>query len=813
MPPPEQIEQVFHESMNLPQGVDRAEWLANRCAGDEELLREVSSLLDANARMTGWEAKSEEPAGLPAGLFGVYRPVRLLGHGGMSTVYLAERIDGRFEQTVALKVMAAYLSGPEFLRRFQTEGRLLASLNHPNITKLLDGGVSPAGEPFLILEYVDGDSLDCYCDRHKLPIEARLGIFVQVCDAVDYAHRNLILHRDLKPGNILVTAGGTPKLLDFGTASLLQADGDVTVTRARMLTPRYASPEQLRGATVGVTSDVFSLGIVLYELLTGAWPFGTSPSVLTDLRRAAGEAVGTQPASAITEEAAALRSQPLRRLRTALSGDLAAIVMKSLENDTGRRYATVRELVEDIDRFLQGRPVRARPQTFVYRAGKFLRRRWLPVGATTVFVAGLGAATAVAIQQARSAHAEAVKSQQVSQFLTGILAATSQARFDPQKYTVAQMLDAAEKRLAKGPKQDPLIEALEHSSLARSYMRMRLADKAMAQLGQAIPKLEALGDDADLVDALEAKAMIAQDQGRLDAAVADWERSLAILQRMGRHAPPVLVFEAKDNLAVTLSFLMHSQKERARRLYGEAIAMARKDASIPRTELATCLSHYADLLSSEGKNREAEAMVLEALSTGRQEDPGGEWEFSPLFVLSGMRASDGDSQGAKVYAAQLVEVASRNVGPDSAEVAQAKLTWALTAAKTGESEKAAQAISEAMPVIEKSFASPSLDLWFAGRNASVVMRMAGRYAEAERYARQSLKVAQDAHIGPSDARLGNSWEALGEALCAENKFAEGLEALRQAKSIYERAGPVWAAAAARVSGRLAEIGTKAGAGR
>ena len=224
MPPPEQIEQVFHETINLPEGADRAGWLAKRCAGDEDLLREVSSLLDANARMAGWEAKSEEPPGLPAGPFGVYRPIRLLGHGGMSTVYLAERIDGQFEQTAALKVMAAYLSGPEFLRRFQTEGRMLASLHHPNITKLFDGGVTLAGEPFLILEYVDGESLDRYCDNHKLPIEARLRIFAKVCDAVDYAHRNLILHRDLKPGNILVTADGTPKLLDFGTASLMQAD-------------------------------------------------------------------------------------------------------------------------------------------------------------------------------------------------------------------------------------------------------------------------------------------------------------------------------------------------------------------------------------------------------------------------------------------------------------------------------------------------------------------------------------------------------------------------------------------------------------
>jgi serine/threonine protein kinase len=808
MPPPEQIEQVFHETINLPEGVDRAEWLAKRCAGDEDLLREVSSLLEANARMAGWEANSEEPPGLPAGPFGVYRPIRLLGHGGMSTVYLAERADGQFEQTVALKVMAAYLSGPEFLRRFQSEGRMLASLHHPNITKLFDGGVSPAGEPFLILEYVDGESLDCYCDRRKLPIEARLRIFVQVCDAVDYAHRNLILHRDLKPGNILVTADGTPKLLDFGTASLMQADAIVTLTRARMLTPRYASPEQLRGATVGVTSDVFSLGVVLYELLTGAWPFGTSPSVVTDLRRAAGEAVGTQPGSAITKEAAALRSQPLRRLRTALSGDLSAIAMKSLENDAGRRYATVHDLAEDIERFLEGRPVRARPQTLAYRAGKFLRRRWLPVGATAVFVAGLGAATAIAIQQARSAHAEAVKSQQVNEFLTGILSSASQPRFDPQKYTVAQMLDAAEERLAKHSGQDPLIEALERMSLARSYMRMRLAGKAAAQLDRAIPKLEALGRNGDLADALETRAMVAGDQGRLEASVRNWERSLGLLQQMGRNAPSLLVFQAKYNLAHTLSFLMHTQVERARQLYLDAIAVARNDASIPRTQLADCLSDYASLLAAEGQGREAEALQLEALATGRKEDPGGLWESQPLYALAVLRGTQGDPAGAKAYAAQMVEVATRTVGPDSAEAAQAKIVWAIPAARTGELDKAAKAVEEAMPVIQKRFASPSLDLWLALRNASGVTRLAGRYAEAERYARESLQVAEDAHMGRDDPRLGNSWEWLGEALCKENKSAEGIAALQQAQTIYRNAGAPWATTSARVSVRIAEVRAK-----
>ena len=265
MPSMEQIEEVFHQAMDLPAGAERTQWLENRCGADPELLREVKSLLAAQERMEAaapaeMREPVEAPAALPAGPFGVYRPIRILGHGGMSAVYLGERTDGQFARAVALKVMAAHLAAPEFRRRFATEGQVLASLQHPHITHLLDGGVSAAGEPYLVLEYIEGQPLDRYCDGEKLDIRRRLAMFLAVCDAVDYAHRRLVLHRDLKPGNILVTTDGTVKLLDFGTAALLDDSADVTVTRARMLTPRYASPEQLRGERVGVASDISRSG-------------------------------------------------------------------------------------------------------------------------------------------------------------------------------------------------------------------------------------------------------------------------------------------------------------------------------------------------------------------------------------------------------------------------------------------------------------------------------------------------------------------------------------------------------------------------
>jgi eukaryotic-like serine/threonine-protein kinase len=406
MPPFDQVESLFHGSLLLPEGADRSAWIEAQCRGDSELVLEVRSLLEAHAKMEAANQTAPQPApSIPTASFGSYRAAELLGRGGMSSVYLARRADGQFEQTVALKIMAGYLRGPEFLRRFEIERQLLATLNHNNITRLLDGGVSSAGDPFLITEYVDGHRIDRWCDDRKLDVRARLKIFLQVCDAVDYAHRNLIVHRDLKPANILVNSEGLVKLLDFGTASLLATEDVVTMTRTRMLTPRYASPEQLRGERVNIATDVFSLGVVLYELVCGAWPFGDPASVLSELNRATGTVHANPPSSVVTEESAERRSAPHEQLRRTLKGDVSAIVLKALEQDAGRRYESVRQFAADISSFLEGRPVEAHSQTAFYRAGKFIRRRWLAVAAAAVFVFGLSGATFVALRQARIAQA------------------------------------------------------------------------------------------------------------------------------------------------------------------------------------------------------------------------------------------------------------------------------------------------------------------------------------------------------------------------------------------------------------------------
>ena len=486
MPDLDRVESLFYEALVLPADVDRLSWLAAACADDSSLFDEVSTLLDARAKMAGADEAAKTPPP-PSALFGAYRALRLLGRGGMSAVYLAERADGQFQQTVALKVMAGYLADRDFFRRFEAERQFLAALNHHNITRLLDGGVSSGGDPFLVTEYVDGETIDRYCEERKLSVAARLRIFLQVCDAVDYAHRNLIVHRDLKPANILENNEGEVKLLDFGTASLTAgAQSNPTVTRFRMMTPRYASPEQLRGERVNIATDVFSLGVVLYELLTGAWPFGDPNSILREIDRSSGYITANPPSAAITEEAARTRSISREQLSRTLKGDLSAIVLKALESDPSRRYDSVRVLAADLDNFLAGRPVCARPLTAAFRAGNFLRRRWLPVSAAAVFVFGLSGAAIVAVHQARVARAEALKAEKVNQFLNDMLSSSSDMNFDPRKTTVAQMLELAEPRLEKNWTGDPSTEATLRRSLGSSYGAVMRFDRAKPQLEKAL---------------------------------------------------------------------------------------------------------------------------------------------------------------------------------------------------------------------------------------------------------------------------------------------------------------------------------------
>ncbi len=371
-----EVQRVFHEALGRPRE-ERATFLASVAGEDQELHAEVSSLL-ASADSGGefLETPARPPEDAPRARIGPYDVVREIGHGGMGTVYLAVRADEQFRKRVAIKVVRRGMDTDAVLKRFRQERQILAGLDHPNIARLLDGGNTQDGLPYLVMEYVEGEPVTAWCERRALPLRDRVALLRTICGAVQFAHQNLVVHRDLKPGNILVTADGAPKLLDFGVAKLLNPEVagqtlDLTAAAVRVFTPEYASPEQVRGDRITTASDVYSLGVLLHELLTGRRPSGESAWTLR-----------------------------------ALPEDLATIVAMATRPEPERRYASAEQLSEDLRRWLQGLPVHARRDTLSYRAGKFFARHKAGTAAAALVLLALVGGILATARQARIARAE-----------------------------------------------------------------------------------------------------------------------------------------------------------------------------------------------------------------------------------------------------------------------------------------------------------------------------------------------------------------------------------------------------------------------
>ncbi len=426
-----QIRQIFDGAVERQAG-DRAAYLRVVCARDEELRREVESLLASHdeAEFLNTPAvelqhvlgvlddSSGEYPRIPR--VGPYQLEKRIGRGGMGSVWLASRFDHEYERKVAVKMVKRGMDTSEILRRFKLERQVLASLDHPNIARLIDGGSTPDGLPYLVMEYVEGKPIDQYCESRQSPISDRLKLFRHVCAAVQYAHSTLVVHRDIKASNILVTAEGVPKLLDFGIAKLIRSEFSTlaaaeTRPEMRPMTLDYASPEQVRGDSITTSTDVYSLGVLLYKLLTGKFPYGPESRSRLDLQKAICEMEPVRPSSVVlTDEQAAIpqatqqlavtsetRDKARRRLKRKLAGDLDVIILKALRKEPARRYASVEQFSEDVRRYLEGRPVMARSDTFGYRAAKFIRRNAAVVTAMTAAVVLMLASTVGSIMSAR----------------------------------------------------------------------------------------------------------------------------------------------------------------------------------------------------------------------------------------------------------------------------------------------------------------------------------------------------------------------------------------------------------------------------
>jgi serine/threonine protein kinase/predicted negative regulator of RcsB-dependent stress response len=447
----ELLTELLDQALEKP-AAERDAFLDSVCRADPQLRDELKSLIASLESDPDFIEKpllggtvpddlaiNAEP--MAGKLIGRYRLIREIGHGGMGTVYLAERADDEYRSQVALKIVRGGLHSSFALRRFLYERQTLAALHHPNIAALLDGGTTEDGMPYLVMEYVEGEPIDQYCDRRQLPINERLSLFREVCAAVHYAHQSLIIHRDLKPANLMVTADGQVKLLDFGIAKILNREIAHTLqpteTAMRLMTPEYASPEQVRGGKITTASDVYSLGVILYELLTGHRPYQIASWLPSDIERAICQTEPVKPSTAVLrreelpaldggvrvitpESVGAARAEASPKLRRHLSGDLDTIVLMALRKEPERRYASVNGLSQDIRRYLEGLPVSARPDTLGYRTSKFARRHKAGVAAVALVVVALLAGLFTTLWQARRARAQQLRAESLFNDVRGL---------------------------------------------------------------------------------------------------------------------------------------------------------------------------------------------------------------------------------------------------------------------------------------------------------------------------------------------------------------------------------------------------------
>jgi serine/threonine-protein kinase len=563
---------------------ERAAGLAAIRMQDPEVATDVEAMLEQHKQLSAEGFLDTAPpikpveltlAGVTVGAYTLKSPI---GYGGMGSVWLASRSDGRFESQVAVKLLNAALVGRGGEERFRREGMILARLAHPHIARLIDAGVSNTGQPYLVLELVEGRHIDIYCDDRQLSVEARVRLFLDVLSAVAHAHANLIVHRDLKPSNVLVTGGGHVKLLDFSIAKLIEDDGMSRLTRegGSAMTPKYAAPEQINGGAITTATDVYALGVLLYELLSGQHPIGEVPQSGAAIARAivdkpparVSTAVAGAGVDAIALLAANRRSTPDKLIRQ-LQGDLDTILNKAMKKDPVERYGSVAEFADDLRRFVDHQPISARPDTITYRTAKFVRRHWRGVAAGAAAIITL--TTLIAFYTIRlaterdRAQREAEKASRISQVLTGVLNSADPYR-DPDSGEPSEraFLDAGASRVLKELADQPGVQAELLTMIGRTYQRLSLYDKALPLQLQALDLARrAFGpDDVRVAQSLNDLGVLERELGDYPAAEPLLVESLAIRRRL-------LGSEHKD-VAVTLVELSRVMRDRGRIAEAEA---------------------------------------------------------------------------------------------------------------------------------------------------------------------------------------------------------------------------------------------------
>jgi serine/threonine protein kinase len=748
----------------------------------QPILADLSRLIDGEQRPL--------PCG---GRIGVYRLIEEAGRGGMATVYLAEREVSGIQQRVALKLMDRGTDSDEVLRRFAHETRVLASLQHPNIARFYDAGATEDGRPYLVMEYIEGRPLTEYCDAARLAIEARLDLFGIVCGAVQYAHQNLVVHRDIKPSNIMVTDRGEVKLLDFGIAKLVAEEIDpaapLTRTGLRVLTPEYAAPEQIRGEQIRTATDVYALGVVLYELLCGSRPgSGTADARLGD--RLDRSIEPPSPSAIVrrrtrtapdTAAVAAARSTTTDRLRRSIEGDLDRIVLRALEHEPAQRYQSPQQLQDDLDRHARGLPVQARPATMRYRLRKYARRHRAGILGTAAALLVLVGFTAFHTQRITGerdrAQAEAAKSRVTTHFLQRLLAeAYPSVTLGDTLFSMSALLERAVARVDSVTDQ-PGIQAELLRSLGDVYREQGRFEQALALLQRAVALHRGSGEPPSRAagEALSALGHLQYERHDYEAAWQDHAASLEMWQQVFA-ADDTLVLYALNNMAAAASAL--ERYDESLRLHQQVLARRRRMFADTSRLVHTTHNNLGHLHHRMGNLTDAEREHREALRMRRAGLP----SDHPSIALSmNNLASTLDRRGKLEEAEQLHREAlasfQRVFGPDHHRVGLAAYNLGLLLHKKGALAEAESLFRLALSIDRKTYGDQHLEVGTDLRVLGSLLREAGDCASAEPTLREA-----DAIFERNDVPLGNRRRVmtrsdLGACLGTLGRYAEAEEML------------------------------------
>ncbi|MDA8015971.1 MAG: tetratricopeptide repeat protein [Thermoanaerobaculia bacterium] len=809
--------EVFHTILD-EDPADPTDLLEHLCAGDEELAANVLDLLHAHRDAPtfidrpAFQILPAPPEPLPERI-GSYRIVRSLGRGGMGTVYLAERDDGTFEKQVALKVLSDELALPDFQERFHRERQILARLEHPSITRLLDGGTTADGRPFLVVELVDGQPLDRFITEVEPGLDARLELFVEMCSAVHAAHQQLVVHRDLKPGNILVTAEGHPKLLDFGIAKLLSAElaGGQTGPSERLLTPPYASPEQIRGEAIGTTADVFGLGVLLYELLAECHPFEEERR---DPARLALAIVERDPPPPSVTAATLPDDLAPRRWSARLRGDLDQIVQKALHKDPARRYSSAEALARDIERHRRGFPVEARGDSLTYVTVSFLRRHRLAASATATAFLVLVAATLGLWLQRSEILRERDNAETVSDYLVEVFAAADPGTSRGRDITAGELLDRARQRAARTDlapatraaflqpigeayaglgdyraAADLLSESLEIRRASGTAEAEDLADTASALGGvllalgelerahtlleEAVTLLESsLGfTHPETALALSELAASHQQAGRLEEADTAFRDAL---KRLEEGNEPVARAHVRHRLAALLR--ERDQTDSAielLRLGLEDLVSVR--GGRPDPDVAVFLRDLGTILRRQGDHDDALRRYREALAMQHELFPDGHPDIAvTLSQIASVTQSQGRYDEAEALFAEVVEMRRSLLGDGHRLVGNTLLNQANLAVDRGDLSRAADLYRSAIAIQEVALPDDHLDLASSRTGLATVLSRLGEPAQAEELHRQLLDTAIRSY-GERHSRVAILRNNLARSLQAQGRLEEAHE--------------------------------------